>query len=334
LKWTAQSGPKRAQFTRRSFLGAVSLAGTGCSLWGLTAAAARANPSYAPTSVVPIYFFTKPLDGFETEFIADTIAEAGFDGVDVTVRPGGKILPERVEIQLPKFAEVIRGRNLNVKMMVTSITGTESPHAEQILSTASQVGIQYYRLGYLDYDFRAGITSSLKRHNAALIELAKLNQKYSVQAGYHNHTGTSVGAAVWDLGELLREIPVGQVSVQYDIRHAVAESADSWVVGLRLLRPHIRSLVVKDFKWDISSRRSRITNVPLGNGIVDFDTYFQLVKELGIHAPISLHAEYPLLSPMQEGLSLLEKQRIIAAKLRADFAYLRSQLATHHITDR
>ena len=336
FKWSARPRPKHGQVTRRGFLSAVSLAGAGFSMCGLSSSAAVAageTQPYGPKSVVPIYFFTKPLDGFETEFIADTVAEAGFNGVDVTVRPGGKIVPERVQSELPKFAELIRGRNLNVKMMVTSITGTESPHAEQILNTASQVGIRYYRLGYLDYDFRAGITRSLKKHNAALKQLAEWNQKYSIQAGYHNHAGTSVGAAVWDLRELLREIPVDQVSVQYDVRHAVAEGANSWIVGLRLLRPRIGSLAIKDFKWDFSSRRSRIANVPLGTGIVDFDAYFRLVKELGIHSPLSLHIEYPLLSRMQAGLSLLEKQRIITAKLRADSAYLRSQLATHHITE-
>jgi sugar phosphate isomerase/epimerase len=166
-----------------------------------------------------------------------------------------------------------------------------------------------------------------------LRDLAELNRKYRIQAGYQNHTGTRVGAAVWDLWELLRELPVEQVSVQYDIRHAVTEGAASWVNGIRLLRPHIGSLAIKDFTWDVSSRRPRVVSLPLGEGIVDFDAYFRLVKELGLRLPISLHIEYPLLSRTEESLPLLEKQKIVTAKLKKDVDYIRTQLAKHQIAN-
>ena len=46
-------------------------------------------------------------------------------------------------------------------------------------------------------------------------------------------------------------------------------------------------------------------NVPLGEGMVDFDKYFSLLKELDIWAPITLHIEYPL----YEGYNLTKKEK-------------------------
>jgi L-ribulose-5-phosphate 3-epimerase len=301
---------------------------------GLSSAVAAPAETTSSVSkdVVPIYFFTKPIDGFETEFMADALAQAGLNGSDLSVRPGGKVEPERVEDELPKFVEVIRSRNLALKMMVTAITGISSPFAERVLKAASAVGIKHYRLGYFDFDYQAGIWESLQKYKTNLQQLAVLNKQYQVQAGYQNHTGTRVGAAVWDLWELFRDLPLEQMSVQYDVRHAVTEGAGSWILGMRLVRPCIGSLVIKDFKWDVSAGKPRIVSVPLGEGIVDFNAYFNLVKEFNIKAPITLHVEYPLLTKTEEGLSLLKKQKIIVAKLKKDVDYLRTQIAKHQIT--
>ena len=289
-------------------------------------------PSFAASpDKTPIHFFSKPLDAFEVEFMADVAAAAGVDGFDLTVRPGGKVEPERADTELPKFAEAIAKHKLTLKMMVTAITGVASPHAEKVLKAASAAGIRHYRLGYFDFDFKSGVAESLAKHRAALQPLAALNRQYSIQAGYQNHSGARVGSAVWDLVDLLRDLPVEQVSAQYDVRHAVAEGAASWVVGLRRIRPHIGSLAIKDFTWDVSGGKARVVSVPLGEGIVDFDAYFKLVKELGIRAPLSLHIEYPLLSKAEESLSLVEKQKLIAVKLKKDVDWLRAQLAKHDL---
>jgi sugar phosphate isomerase/epimerase len=318
--------------SRRRFLAATSLAGASLALKGVPGASVASGETPAGAEKkTPIHFFSKPLDGFEVEFMADTLAAAGIEGFDLTVRPGGKVEPARADTELPKFAETVGKHKLAVKMMVTSITGTDTPSAEKVLKAASEIGIRHYRLGYFDYDFKTGIPESLAKHRSSLQALAALNQRYQIQAGYQNHSGARVGSAVWDVAELLRGLPVEQVSSQYDVRHAVCEGAASWVLGMRLLGPQIGSLAIKDFTWEVSDGKARVLSVPLGEGIVDFTAYFKLVKELGITAPLTLHVEYPLLSKTEESLSLLEKQKLIAARLKKDADWLRAQLAKHQL---
>ncbi|MEO0527484.1 MAG: sugar phosphate isomerase/epimerase, partial [Bacteroidota bacterium] len=72
------------------------------------------------------------------------------------------------------------------------------------------------------------------------------------------------------------------------------EGGQSWELGLRLISPYIRSIVIKDFKWGKINGIWKPVNVPLGKGVVDFSRYFSLLKKYRINVPISLHLEYDL----------------------------------------
>src|SRR4051794_43589 len=72
--------------------------------------------------------------------MAEFAAEAGFDGVDLTVRAGGHVLPERVASDLPRAVGAVRKAGLQVPMITAGIVDAESPHAEEILRTASVLG--------------------------------------------------------------------------------------------------------------------------------------------------------------------------------------------------
>jgi L-ribulose-5-phosphate 3-epimerase UlaE len=89
---------------------------------------------------------------------------------------------------------------------------------------------------------------------------------------------------------------------QYDIRHAVAEGGHSWENGLKLLQHHIKVVVLKDFKWGKINGEWKPINVPIGEGMVNFDKYFKLLKHYKLQPPVSLHLEYDL-GGAEKGLS-------------------------------
>ena len=275
----------------------------------------------------PISFFIKPLDEFELEFMSEALAKAGLDGYDITMRPKGRVEPERVEIDLPKVVEMGRKYKLSTEMMVTAITNTTDPHTEKILKTASMLGIKHYRMGYYDFDLKEGIQKSLQKIRNDFEQLADLNKQYKIQAGYQNHSGIKVGSPLWDVYQLLQDLPVTFISSQFDIRHAVTEGADSWLLSLHLLSKNIGSLAIKDFTWQIINGKATVVSVPLGEGIVDFEKYFKTLKELNIVAPITMHIEYPFFSKQEESMTLLEKQKIVVRKLRKDVDFIRTNLS-------
>lgn len=284
------------------------------------------------TRKFPISFFTKPLDTFEPEFMAEILASAGINSFDLSVRPKGRVEPERVSEDLPKMIEIGRKYQLKTDMMVTAITDSSDPFAVDVLTTASKNGIKHYRLGYYDYDYKKGIMASLTDVRTKMERLALLNQKTGIQAGYQNHSGTRIGAPMWDVWELIKDLPHAWMSSQFDVRHAVTEGASSWILAMRLLNKNIGSLALKDFTWEVSGGKAKVVSVPLGEGIVDFELFFSTLKEMNLIVPITLHAEYPLLLAEEEKKTLLQKQKIIASKLKKDVDFINSNLIKYQLT--
>ena len=279
----------------------------------------------------PVRLFSKPLDSYDFDFMCECLVRSGIEGFDLTVRPGGKAEPSKVESVLPRLVEEARKVNLKLDMMVTGIVSASDPFTEKVLQTASVLGVKYYRLGWFEYDLNRGILQSIQRYRSILKEIAELNQKYGIHGGYQNHSGTHIGGPVWDLHELLNELPPEFLGSQYDVRHAMVEGTNTWILGMRLIADHIRTLAVKDFTWMTVKGKPQVVTVPLGEGLVDWDLYFKSVKELNITGPITLHVEYPLLETGEENLSLVQQQEIIVKKLRKDMDFLNLYLKKYEL---
>lgn len=314
-------------YNRRKFIKGMAVATAAIPFSNLLVSAGNGTG----VNKYPISFFTKPLDKYSPDFMMDTLKMAGLDGLDLTVRPKGSVLPENVEDDLPKIAELAKSKGLLLEMIVSNITNPETPMAEKVLSTAAKNGIKHYRLGYYKYGNKQEAKQTISQAKTEMMALAELNKSIGIQGGYQNHSGNFFGAPMWDLQQVLHDIPVDGMSSQFDIRHAVCEGYKSWVVSMEMLANKIGSLALKDFTWEIANGQANVKSVPMGEGIIDFDSYFKAIKTLGIVAPITLHAEYPLLSKEEEELPLLQKQEIIQKKLKHDVDFIRTKLTQHQI---
>jgi L-ribulose-5-phosphate 3-epimerase len=278
-----------------------------------------------------VRLFSKPLDNYDFDFICECTARSGLGGLDLTVRPGGKVEPADVEISLPKLIDRAGKYNLTVDMIVTAIASADDPLTTKILKTAAESGVKYYRLGWFNYDFKKGVLESIHHYKTALTEIDKLNRKYVINGCYQNHAGTNVGAPVWDLYELLHDFSPESIGSQYDVRHAMVEGTDTWMIGMRLIASHIKTLALKDFTWKTEGGKPQPVTVPMGEGMVDWDLFFKMVKELNINAPMTLHVEYPLLEKDEEKLSLTLQQETIVRKLKKDVDFINSYLRKYKL---
>jgi sugar phosphate isomerase/epimerase len=278
-----------------------------------------------------INFFTKPLDKYGYDFMIDTLKMGGVDGLDLTVRPKGSVLPEKVAEDLPLVAEMAKKNDLFLEMMVSNITGAETPHAKNVLKIAAQNGIKHYRMGYFRYNDDEKAKETIANAKTHIQSLMGINAQYEIQGGYQNHTGNYFGAPLWDLMGVLEKVASPWISSQFDIYHAYSEGYRSWQVSMEMMAPKIGSLAVKDFTWEINNGQAKIKKVPLGQGIVDLDGFFKNIKNLNIVAPITLHIEYPLLEKHEENLSLIEKQKIMVAKIQNDVQFILSKLHQYQL---
>ncbi|MEX1241407.1 MAG: sugar phosphate isomerase/epimerase family protein [Cyclobacteriaceae bacterium] len=279
--------------SRRNFIKKSILAGSFIPF--VHGAAQGSAPVKAQSaSRLKVHVFSKHLQFLNYQDMADVAAEIGFDGVDLTVRPKGHVLPERVEGDLPKAVEAIRKTGLAHTMMTTAVENAANSTDKKLLETASKVGIEFYRMNWLSYPNKKNIPDAITGFQQTIKDLGELNKKLKITGCYQNHSGDRAGASIWELWDMVQKADHQYTGVQYDIRHAVVEGGLSWRNGLRLIQPHIKILALKDFVWEKKNGNYIVQNVPLGEGMVDFKTYFSLLKEYNINVPVSLHYEYPL----------------------------------------
>jgi sugar phosphate isomerase/epimerase len=313
----------------------MAAAGAALPLAGLTSSAHAADPKPAASRAAGptnIHVFSKPMHMMSHAETAKLLAECGFGGIDYTVRvPQGHVLPEKVQEDLPRAIDAAHAAGLKVEMITTEITSVRDKHAEAVLRTAAKHGVKYYRVGNWSYDAKLGVEGTLAKLRPVIKEFAAFNESLGLHGAIQNHAGTRVGSAIWDLHELLRDVDPRWFGLQYDIRHATAEGGQSWPLPLKLLHPWIRCTDIKDFKWQQSPGKAAIENVPLGEGVVPFDAYFKLVRELNISGPISMHFEYPPFERAPASLSASDRRTQITAAMRKDLAALKAHLAKHAI---
>ena len=317
--------------SRRNFIAKsiLATAGVSASLNSLGASKPRFtsdSSSIKKTGTFSINIFSKNLHWLNYAEMASVVADMGFDGIDLTVRPEGHVLPERVTEDLPKAVEAIKKAGLNIYMMTTAITDVESPFAESILKTASSLGVAYYRMGWIQYDSKISMDDNLKSIQKSLSSLAELNKKYNIEGHYQNHSGTSFGSAIWDLWMVLKELNSPWIASQYDILHAVVEGANSWPLGVNLLKPYIGTLDIKDFQWTKKEGKWVSEVVPLGQGAIDYKKYFKLIKDNNIEGPLSMHFEYPLGGAENGARVITMKKEEVLSSMKRDLELLKKLL--------
>jgi sugar phosphate isomerase/epimerase len=277
-----------------------------------------------------VSIFSKHLQFLAGAELARAAAEMGFDAIDLTVRKGGHVEPARCAEDLPPLVSLIRQNGLDVPMVTTDVVDAESPDARVVLKTLANLDIRYYRWGGFKYRDDQPLVSQIEAFHKRSARLATLNAEYKVCAIYHTHSGVDlVGAPVWDIFQVLKDLDSSAVAINYDVGHATVEGGlGGWIDSFRLAEPYIRGIAFKDFVWQKGERGNWDPAwVPLGQGMVRFPKFCSLVAETAFDGPLQLHFEYPL-GGADGGKSQLtiDRQQVYSA-MRRDLRQLRSYLS-------
>jgi sugar phosphate isomerase/epimerase len=308
--------------SRRSFLGAAAAA---CGAAAAPSAGAApfqqrlAAPAAAPRGAFagPLCFFTKPLPEMDWGRLSRSVKALGFDGLDLTVRKGGHVAPEKAAEDLPRAVAAARDAGLDVPMITTALTSADDPTTRPILSTAGKLGIPFFKVGYYLYDHR-DVRREVERAGREFRRLVDVAADCGVQAGFHNHS-EYVGAAVWDAASFIEPLDPRWAGYYFDARHAFAEGgAGAWKTAVHLVKGRLKMIAVKDFSWVKTGRGWEDANCPLGEGMVDWR---YVLGELcpGFQGPVSLHMEYEV-----PGATPAERERNILAATARDLAFLQN----------
>jgi sugar phosphate isomerase/epimerase len=243
-------------------------------------------------------FFSKHLATTPVDEMSQPLRAIGLESVDLTVRPGGHVEPERVQDELPRACEVLLAQGIRVAMITTNLVDAGDPLTTKVLSMAARCGISHYKLGYFAYEGFGTIRRQRQEVQARLRDMAQLNGEFGIVGGYHNHSHDYFGASVGDVAYALEAADPRWLGCYFDAAHASIEGGSSgWVQGLDLLAERVVMLAVKDYGWTENAgyaggRRFRVRWEPLQNGNVPWPAVLRCLKRSGFNGPVSLHAEY------------------------------------------
>ncbi len=273
-------------WSRRDFIASIGVA-TGALACGLARPESVAAAGKTPDVVV----FSKIYQTLKLDYegSAALTAEAGLQGVDPTVRPGGEVLPERVKDDLPRYIEALKRHGRTMPMITTAITSVGTPYAEDVLRTAKALGVKWYRLGVSRPDKDTPMPKLIEKTREDFARLAELNRTIGITGMLQNHSPSGKNAYLGgDLGEMAQVLAgfnPQEIGVAFDIGHALVVHGKEWRGKFAGVEKYLQIAYAKDWKASAGW-------VAMGQGDIYGTGFFGDLKRLGYTAPVSLHIEH------------------------------------------
>jgi sugar phosphate isomerase/epimerase len=246
-----------------------------------------------------LMMFSKHLQSLSLQNAGRAVRDLGFDGLDLTVRPGGFIEPQRAAAELTPVVRMLRDIGLEVPLATTAITAAEDEGARDVIESAHYAGISEIKLGYVRYGEFGTLQRTLDKAAHDLDGVENLARANGVRANLHIHSGpyiTCNPAFVW---WLIKDRDPAAIGAYIDPGHMTVEGGvDAWRSGIDLLGQRITLVAVKDMAWErvedstTATVRWRTRMVPLREGVVRWPEVFQCLRHLGFDGWLSVHSEY------------------------------------------
>lgn len=273
-----------------------------------------------------LVMFSKHLQPHPVPKAGEMVKQLGLEGLDLTVRPGGHVLPENVTTALPVAVRQLREMGLDVPMITTGILRADERFTEPIMETAARLGIREVKLGYWTYRPFGTLAANLDTARKTMDGLEALARKHNVRASVHIHSGEPyLSAVASNVYMLLKDRDPHHAGAYLDPGHMTLEGgAGGWKQGIDILQQYVSMVAVKSFgpfrEQDAATGEVRWQHkiVPLKEGTVRWREVFTALKQLRWDGVVSIHSEYQGKGSFRD----LTTDEVIA-QTRDDLAYLR-----------
>ncbi len=270
-----------------------------------------------PRSTPAVCLYSQVLIKVPYDELGPVLRSLGVDGCDLSVQHGGHVEPEQSAVDLMRAVEAVTGVGLDVPVMTTTYTTVADPTIRNVAAIAGEMGVPLFRAGQWKYT-AADPEMRLGEVQRDLAGLAALARAVGMAVAVQNVAGENVGAAIWDINMVVRGMDPATVGYDFDIGYALAEGGmGAWSVALRLARPRLKMVTLRDFTWTKDAGGAwKMSPCPLGEGMVDFPRFFQMLAQARFVGPISLQLDY---APKDELGSLRRDVDFVRKQVKAAY---------------
>jgi L-ribulose-5-phosphate 3-epimerase len=248
--------------------------------------------------------------------MGEILGMLGFDGAELTVQQGGHVpLEGDIDLHLERSIEALTGSGMEVPVVSTSLTTATNKALQTMMFWASEMGVPLFRPGHWKIQ-DGNVAASAITAQREISWLAQLGRSTKLSVAIHNSTPDFVGSNVAELNAFIRPFdPL--IGFDFDIGYATAMSdAAGGLAALQIALPRLKMATARDVAWSKDADGSKkLTQCPLGEGMVDWPKFFGALAQANFTGPITLQVEYQPkdeLAAIRKDLAFLKKQRAAA----------------------
>jgi L-ribulose-5-phosphate 3-epimerase len=260
---------------------------------GIAARAQAPLPPPSATRTSPlICVYSGNLAKVPYAMLGDIAGQIGYEGVDLTVFPGGHVNPFIANVDMVRAVEAVRGSNLEVPMISTELTSMNNATAYAVLALAYQGAVKMFRTGYWPLNAPALRQQRLVETRRDIVGLVLLGRRCKMEAMIPNRAGAWIGHSVSEAQSLIGDMDPHWTGFYFDIAAAFADAgADAGPAAMKAALPRAKAIAVSDFHPKPGSP-DVVEPCPLGQGVVDWAKVFTMLAEARFTGPISIHMDY------------------------------------------
>lgn len=266
-----------------------------------------------------IAYFTKTLQGLYVMEAAEIAAELGFDCIDLLIRDGHAVTPDRPD----GIAPAVRTFGASgLRTILATIDATKPDEtAARLLGHCADAGIGLVRLGFWRYGPVPGWRDLVDEARRDLEGFEQLAVRLGIKLMVQLHGG-SIHSSGAQTAQLLAGRDPARIGAYPDpANQAIQEGREDWRLTLDILEPWLCCMGVKNGGWSAGAfrpsgqREWRAEWTALDEGMVPWDEIVPHLLAAGFGGPFSLHSHYRI--PRDQAL----------AKVRGDLVYFRRLVA-------
>lgn len=246
---------------------------------------------------VKIIYFSKFDQDLSVEKLGEKVKTMGFDGIDLTVRPGHPVNPKNVTEALPKAQKVWNSQGIEATFVTAPIglLDPTDPTAKKLYAACSEAGIKWIKLGYWEYRKGQDYWEGVERIREALEGFERLSREHGVKTCCHTHSGALYGSNCASLMHLIKGFHPKYIGAYIDTGHLILDG-EEYRVGLAVVKDYLSLVALKDAIYTKGEEDGELVDkpkfVPLGKGLVPWKKFFTLLSDTGYDGPLSIHGEY------------------------------------------
>jgi L-ribulose-5-phosphate 3-epimerase len=270
-----------------------------CGILTAALAAGRAHaqqPSYklpapaqpkppGPRKIPMLCVLSKALTGVWYAEIGEIALQLGFEGVDITMMPGGLVEPSEAPVDEVRALESVHGAGLEAPICTMGLTSPAEAFCRTLLALAGRTGVGLFKAG-----FNKRNTSPISRRDA--YGLCYVGREYEIALNVIAGSGAP-HSSLCSLAQAQMMIegldPRWTGIALHSECFGAGGMGDAELSGLLL---QVKSVILGDFVLHTLGPGTIREAKPLGQGSVDFGRLFQLLARAGFTGPVTVEREY------------------------------------------